>query len=121
MKRLVRSQIIAIAALLLSGCMHTIRPGAVDRIDSKAFDIIGSAEKSIESLKRDCPDGHTSPCPQSKKDALNVLIRAHNVALRAATAYHDTVKAGRSGDREGLSRALADLILAGDNFRKVFP
>lgn len=119
--RLHRSRLLALVmCLALVACAKTVRPGAVDAYDSRAFDVIGSAGKSIEVLKADCPDGPTSPCPQSRKDAINRIIRAHNAALDISTAYHNTVKAGRAGDREALSRALADLILAGDNYRREF-
>ena len=122
--RLHRSRITALLIvwlLVASGCMHTVRPGAVDSYDSHAFDVIGSAEKSIEVLAKDCPSGPASPCPQSKKDAINRIIRAHNAALDISTAYHNAVKAGQAGNREALSKALADLILASSDYRKVFP
>lgn len=112
---------LAVCLLLTLSCAKTIRPGAVDSYDSHAFDVIGSASKSIEVLAKDCPSGPNSPCPQSKKDAINKIIRAHNAALDISTAYHNAVKAGQVGDRQALSRALAELILAADDYRKVFP
>lgn len=111
MNRLVRSQIIALAAclLLLSGCMHTIRPGAVDRVDSKAFDVLGTAAITIEAAKEDFQRGRL---PESAKPKINAMIDAYDAARTSWLVYRDVVRAGRSGDAEALTVALAKVLTA---------
>lgn len=114
MKTLVRSQIIALAALLLlSGCMHTIRPGAVDRVDSRAFDVLGTAAITIEAAKQDFTAGRL---PESAKPKINAMIDAYDAARTGWLAYREVVRAGRSGDAEALTVALARVMTAISEF-----
>lgn len=130
-----RYRAIAVALLLLclAACAKTIRPGAVDALDSHAFDVLGTWQFVLDSLKTDCAAGSQTaggggttaivpqtPCSQARKDAINRIGSAYNVTRTAWLAYRNAVKAGLAGDREALSSAIAALILAGDDYRREF-
>ena len=110
----------AILLLFLWSCGHTIRPGAVDSVDSNAFNVLGTWQYSLDQLKVDCPSGPTSPCPQGKKDAINRIGDAFNLARQTWLTYRTAVKSGQTGDRQALSLAISRLILAGDDYRRSF-
>lgn len=122
MKKIIKRQCAAalIVLLMLSACAKTIRPGAVDVADSRAFDVLGTAAVSIEELKKTCPSGPTSPCPQAQKDAINKIIDAYNLARMTWLEYRDLVKTGKSASAEQLSALLTRVILAGNEYRKAF-
>lgn len=106
--------------LILAACGATMRPGAVDALDSRSFDVLGTWQFTLDQLKADCPSGPTSPCPQEKKDAINRIGDAYNLSRQAWLSYRSAVRAGQVGDREALSQALAKLIVAGDDYRRSF-
>lgn len=120
MNHLRRRAATVLLCLMLVACGKTIRPGAVDALDSEAFNVLGTWQISLDELKKDCPSGPTSPCPQSQKDAINRIGDAYNLARKAWLSYRDAVKAGAIGDRTALSNALSSLILAGDDYRRTF-
>lgn len=124
---------VLLLCLLASACAKTIRPGAVDALDSHAFDVLGTWQFALDSLKTECAAGSQSAggggtstivpqsaCSQARKDAINRIGAAYNVTRTAWLAYRNAVKAGRVGDREALSAAIAALILAGDDYRREF-
>lgn len=118
-----RSRALAVALMLLcvmSACGATLRPGAIDALDSNAFNVLGTWQMSLDALKADCPSGPTSPCPQDKKNAINRIGDAYNVTRAAWLSYRTAVKAGQVGDRQAVSDAISRLILAGDDFRRSF-
>lgn len=118
--RIYRALVALCLLLTLCACPHTIRPGAVDGVDSEAFNVLGTWQFTLDQLKVDCPSGPTSPCPQAKKDAINRIGETYNLSRQSWLSYRAAVKAGQTGDREALSKALAALILAGDDYRKTF-
>lgn len=123
MKVRIRSRALAAVCLLLllSACPSaTLRPGAVDSLDSQAFNVLGTWQMSLDALKADCPSGPASPCPQAKKDAINRIGDAYNVTRAAWLSYRNAVKAGQVGDRQAVSDAIAKLVLAGDDYRRSF-
>lgn len=110
---------VIITVLILSlGCAKSIRPGAVDVADSRAFDVLGTAAITIEALKQECPSGPTSPCPQSEKDAINHLIDAYNVSRLVWLDYRALRLAGKPANAEQLATAMTQVILAIDSYRK---
>lgn len=108
-----------VALLFLSACAKTIRPGAVDAADSRAFDILGTAAVSIEELKKTCPSGPTSPCPQSQKDAINGIIDAYNTARKVWLDYREAVRLGNSANAEELASLLSKVVIASEDYRKL--
>jgi hypothetical protein len=108
-----------LAVLLTVSCAKTIRPGAVDQADSRAFDVLGTAYMSLEVLKKDCPSGPTSPCPQSKKDAINHMGDAYNVARQAWLTYREAILTGKPTDSNTLNVLISRLITAGAETRRL--
>jgi hypothetical protein len=98
---------IAILTLTLTaGCMHTVRPGAVDSVDSHAFDILGTASITIEAVKADCVP---ATCPQVKKEQINKLIDIYNASRQSWLSYREVAKAGKQGDKAALLAFLNQL------------
>lgn len=113
------ASMLLVVLLFLSACAKTVRPGAVDVADSRAFDILGTAAVSIEELKKTCPSGPTSPCPQAQKDAINKIIDAYNVARKVWLDYRETVRLGKPASAEELAALLSKVVIASDEYRKL--
>ncbi len=109
-----------VMALLLMSCAKTLRPGALNEFDSRAFDTLGTAAISIEALKQQCPSGPTSPCPQAKKDAINKIIDSYNLARQAWLDYRALVAAGKPATAAQLNTLTTRVILSMDEYRKLF-
>lgn len=102
--------------LTLQACaLRTTRVGAVDSIDSHAFDVLGTAAITIEALKADCP---SATCAPAKKTAINNIIGAYDIARTSWLTYREAIKAGRSADGSGLNRLLAGVLSALSDYRK---
>lgn len=117
-----RTRVTALAiaiALGASACPRTIRPGAVDVADSRAFDVLGTAAVSIQALKEKCPSGPTSPCPQTEKDAINHIIDAYNVSRQVWLDYRALRIAGKPADSQALADAVSRVIVATDEYRRL--
>jgi type IV pilus biogenesis protein CpaD/CtpE len=97
----------AIAVLLLQACAHSVRPGAVDQADSRAFDVLGTAAITIEAAKQDFTAGRL---PASAKPKINAMVDAYDAARASWLTYRDVIRAGRGGDPEALNRALAQVL-----------
>ena len=106
-------------ALTLMACAKTVRPGALDVADSRAFDALGTAMVTIEALKQECPSGPTSPCPQSKKDAINHIIDAYNVTRQVWLDYRALRLAGKPADAPQLGAAVSKVVMAVAEYRRL--
>lgn len=104
MRRVLAVQILALA---LAGCAaRPIHPGAVDRIDSTAYDTLIVAQAVLDEAKAQIKSGKL---PASSKTIVNQAGAAYDVARQALKTYHESAADVRAGDAAALSRALADV------------
>ena len=67
---------------------YTVHPGAINQIDSAAYDALLVAENAIDQGRKDYQAGRL---PAEAQDALNVLIRSYNVARASWLTYRDAI------------------------------
>jgi hypothetical protein len=93
MKKILATAILCV--LTLNGCAafnaHPIHPGAVDKYDSAAYDVLLVYNDAINGAKADLAAG---TFPVAIKPALNKLIDGYDVLQAAVTTYHKSTVAG---------------------------
>src|SRR5262245_39352821 len=77
----------------IGGCAaRPIHPGAADKTDSAAFDILLVYDDAIKSAKADLAAG---TLPDAVKPVLNKFIDGYNVLRKATDAYHTAALNGQ--------------------------
>ena len=113
--------VVALVCMIGSaGCLKApIHPGAVDKIDSLAYDANLVYDSGIKDAKADLDAGKL---PQTVIPFLNKMIAAYDVLNAATKAYHATGVAGGTADTlSKLNEAEAAAAAAWVEFVKVYP
>lgn len=97
--------LIPVLALLLSCAGRPIHPGAVDKLDSTAYDALLIAQAVLDEAKAQVKSGKL-PNTDAVKSAINRAGAAYDVARLAQKTYHETTAAARSVSAESLLEAL---------------
>ena len=101
---------VALALALLQGCAsRPIHPGAIDKLDSQAYDILLMTQASLDEAKAQIVSGKL---PASAKAVVNAAGRAYDVARVAQKAYHEASPGLRSAKATELTEALAKVNVA---------
>jgi hypothetical protein len=98
--------------LSTTACAHyMIHPGALNAVDSAAYDTLLVAETAIDQARTDY---QSQQLPPKAKDALNTLIQAYTVSRDAWLTYRGAVAAKVPADAyfQDLNRNLAALVTA---------
>lgn len=107
---MVKSWSIPFLILLMLGCAAVqIHPGAVNKADSQAYDVLLIAQAVIEQARGEADAGKL---PEQIKPALNNLVSAYNIARTSWLTYRAAVKASQPADGSGLSRTMNSLTAA---------
>ena len=77
------------------GMHYAVHPGALNTVDSAAYDALLVAETTIDQARLDMQNG---TLPDSARSALNALISTYNVARGAWLTYRSALGAGLSTD-----------------------
>jgi len=112
--------VLTILCLLSGGCLKApIHPGAVDKIDSLAYDANLLYDSAIKDAKADLAAG---TLPQTVIPFLNKMIAAYDVLNAATKAYHAAGVPGGTPDMLAkLNEAEAAAAAAFAEFVKVYP
>jgi hypothetical protein len=87
--------------------MHIpVHPGALDTIDSVAYDTLLSAQAAIDQARLDFKSGRL---PAQTKPGLDALVSSYNVARASWLTYRDAISTNASAD-EYLARLNQNLI-----------
>ena len=103
--------ILAIPLLLVTpACaMHyTVHPGALNQVDSAAYDTLLIAESTIDQARLDFKSGQL---PAGAKPALDALVESYNIARDSWLAYRGAISTNAPGDLylSQLNKNLTDL------------
>src|SRR5437773_11377545 len=111
--------LVALLAAATSACAarYTIHPGALNKTDSAAYDILLVAETAIDQARLDYKSGQL---PAGAKPALDALVRSYNLARDSWLTYRDAIAGNRPpamylGE---LNRNLIDLATAIRSFEE---
>lgn len=110
--------LVFVLAAFLTGCGKTVTtpvPGAVDVVDSMAYQNIATAQGALKSFK-DNFGALTQAQQIFVKPFLNDALKAYDVAEAAGKAYH----AG-TGDPQALATALGELTRSLANLQGAMP
>jgi hypothetical protein len=107
-----------LAVLLMAAACTTryvVHPGAINQADSAAYDALLAAEAAIDEAKAEYAAGRLA----GKKQTLDVLIGAYNVARESWITYRGAVAVNLPADSylDRLNSNLADLTNAIRQFR----
>ena len=82
--------LVALLAAATSACAvrYTIHPGALNKTDSAAYDILLVAETAIDQARLDYKSGHL---PAGAKPAFDALINSYNIARESWLAYRSAI------------------------------
>ena len=96
MYRLRDKTVVIFLALALTGCAsRPIHPGAVNKFDSDAYDILLVTDNVIQTTRADLSNNvFSTTVAVNVKNALNGLITAYNAADIAYKTYHASAIAG---------------------------
>jgi hypothetical protein len=91
---------VLIVPLLLSNTAcaaahYTVHPGALNTVDSAAYDTLIAAQAAIDQARSDYKAGRL---PAGARDALNMLVRAYNASHDAWIAYRGAVSTNVPSD-----------------------
>lgn len=107
------SLLLVLAVLSTAACAahYKPHPGALNTVDSAAYDTLLVAEAAIDQAR---VDNQTSPLPDQAKNALNTLIDSYNVARTAWLTYRGAVATNTPSDQyfQQLTKNLMDLTNA---------
>jgi len=96
---------------------YTVHPGALNKVDSAAYDTLLSAQAAINQARLEYDAGRL---PQSSKEGLDQLVQVFNAARASWLAYRDVAQTNVSPDPyfTELNKNLADLALAIRNLKE---
>ena len=77
-----------LAAASACAARYTIHPGALNKTDSGAYDILLVAETAIDQARLDYKSGQL---PASAKPAFDALIKSYNIARDSWLAYRTAI------------------------------
>src|SRR6266566_2794994 len=82
--------LVALLAAATSACAarYTVHPGALNKTDSAAYDILLVAETAIDQARLDYKSGHL---PAGAKPAFDALIKSYNIARDSWLAYRSAI------------------------------
>ncbi len=85
-------------ALSMAACgAHVLHPGAANKFDSDAYDVVLVTHAIIETTKADLANNAFPPEIAAKvKVSLNILVRSYDTADSIYIAYHNAALAGTS-------------------------
>jgi hypothetical protein len=91
MKRIVLAMVLAVSMIGCSSANYKPHPGAINLLDSQAYDVLISTHAVIEQTKADLAGGVWSASIASKvKTVLNTgVVPAYNVLDTTYQAYHN--------------------------------
>ena len=99
--------------LFLASCTahYSIHPGALNKSDSAAYDMLLIAENTIDQARLDYQAGQL---PEGAKPALETLIRSYNVARTSWLVYRGALSTNVQSQQyfDGLTKNLTDLSAA---------
>jgi len=116
MKKKIRVHVGLAMLLFLTACaMVQLHPGAVNKIDSSAYDVLLISQAVIDQARVEVTAG---TLPENLKPGLMRLIDAYNAARTSWLTYRNAVKAGQQNTSAGgLHNALDVLSAALDAFQ----
>ena len=121
-RKIVGLPIIALLLFSLAGCasLYTVHPGALNKVDSAAYDTLLVAEALIDQARIDYKAGHL---PGPANTALEALILSYNVARESWLAYRGAVSTNLAAQPyfDRLNQNLADLSNAIRAFHQEAP
>jgi hypothetical protein len=79
--------------LLISGSAcaaahYNVHPGALDQLDSSAYDTLLVAQAAIEAARADCEAGRLA---EETKPVFDTLVRSYNAARQSWLTYRDAI------------------------------
>ena len=82
--------LVALLTAATSACAarHTVHPGALNKTDSAAYDILLVAETAIDQARLDYKSGHL---PAGAKPAFDALIKSYNITRDSWLAYRSAI------------------------------
>ena len=82
--------LVALLAAATSACAarYTIHPGALNKTDSAAYDILLVAETAIDQARLDYKSGHL---PAGAKPAFDALIKSYNITRDSWLGYRSAI------------------------------
>ena len=82
--------LVALLAAATSACAarYTVHPGALNKTDSAAYDILLVAETAIDQARLDYKSGHL---PAGAKPAFEALVQSYNIARDSWLAYRSAI------------------------------
>src|SRR5207249_8663576 len=88
--------LVALLAAATSACAvrYTVHPGALNKTDSAAYDILLVAETAIDQARLDYKSGHL---PAVAKPAFDALIQSYNIARDSWLAYRSAIATNAPG------------------------
>jgi hypothetical protein len=109
--------------LLLFACAsahYTVHPGALNALDSAAYDALLVAETTIDEARVNVQTGQL---PDSAKDALTKLIAIYNLARESWLTYRGALTTNEPAQvhLDQLNKNLVDLARAIQNFQLASP
>lgn len=100
--------------MVLCACAAVqLHPGAVNKADSSAYDVLLISQAVIDQSRVELAAG---TLPETLKAPLNHLIESHNIARASWLAYRNAVKAGQTTDAGKMKSAIDILSAALDAF-----
>ena len=110
LKSLVLLLLIAVS-LSTAACaaQYKVHPGALNPIDSAAFDTLLIAETTIDQARMGYQAGQL---PSDAKDALNTLIQSYTIARESWLIYRGALANNAPPDVQELAKNLSDLTNA---------
>ncbi len=111
-----RQQVIVLMiALLLTSCAAVqLHPGAVNKADSSAYDVLLIAQAVVDQSRAEVTAG---TLPENLKPSLMKLIDSYNVARMSWLTYRNAVKVGQSANSATLNAAINTLSNALNTFQ----
>ena len=112
--------IVVLLVLLLYACAavhYTVHPGALNSMDSAAYDALLIAETTIDQARADIQAGQL---PAGAKDALAKLVTVYNLARESWLTYRGAITTNIPSDvyLNQLNRNLRDLAAAVQKFQE---
>lgn len=104
-----------LAVLLLTSCAAVqLHPGAVNKGDSSAYDVLLIAQAVIDQARVEVNSG---TLPDTLKPGLMRLIDSYNIARMSWLTYRNAVKSGASPSATAMNTAVSGLSAALDAFQ----